>query len=519
MRISASLIAAPVLALCLPWAAAAQDSAGAPLSAIDWLSDSVTTPIVIGPAIPTTDEPDVADAVSVGSVTVTPLGRPMPDAVGILPASATGLPVDLWGGARPEDLVRHIQSQPTDMLPAVQELLYVLLLAELNPAESANASGYDVFLARVDKLLELGALEQAEALLARAGPENPEIFRRWFDVALLLGIEDELCAIMRATPELSPTFPARVFCLARGGDWAAAALTLETGQALGFFTEAEDALVARFLDPELFEGEPPLPRPARPSPLTFRMLEAVGEPVPTIGLPLAFAQSDLRANIGWKARITAAERLARSGAVRENQLLGLYTERRAAASGGVWDRVAAVQALDTALKSTDPDAVSAALPRAWQQIRKAELEVPFARVYGRALAGMTLDDAATSIALMLGLLSDDYEEFAVTAIPDPANAVLRAVASGQTADLTSTDPHEAAVLAGFAAEAAPARLASLVEEARLGEAILRALSLFTSGTLGNLDEITDALALFRALGLENTARRAALEYLILERRG
>ncbi len=529
MRIKSGIGAVAGLVLFAASALAQQDLGpnpeGAPLSAIDWLSNSVATPpaAALGPLGPVVNEPDVTSGASLTNVTVTALDRPLPDAVGILPAAVSGLPSDLWGDARPEDLVHHIRAERADMLPALQELLYTLLLAELNPAQSADANGYDVFLARVDKLLELGALEQADALLARAGPENPEIFRRWFDVALLLGNEDELCAIMRATPALSPTFTARIFCLARGGDWNAAVLTLGTGRALGFITQEEDALLARFLDPDLFEGEPPLPRPSQPTPLTFRLFEAIGEPIATNTLPLAFAQSDLRANIGWKARLEAGERLARTGAVRENQLLGLYTERRPAASGGVWQRVAAIQALDNALKANDLTAVNAALPDAWKSVQQAELEVPFAQVFGRVLAELELTGSARAIALTLGLLSDEYETVANSASLDPNSItdfeLMLAVARGQTAGISSTKAREQAVLAGFAADAPPARLASLLDDARLGEAILRAMALFTGGTRGDLDEISDALALFRWVGLENTARRAALEYLMLERRG
>ena len=48
---------------------------------------------------------------------------------------------------------------------------------------------------------------------------------------------------------------------------------------------------------------------------------------------------------------------------------------------------------------------------------------------------------------------------------------------------------------------------------------LRAMALFTSGSRGDLDEVTDALALLRHVGLEGTARQAAIEYLVLDRRG
>jgi hypothetical protein len=126
-----------------------------------------------------------------------------------------------------------------------------------HPPADAGGRGA-LLLARIDELLDVGALEQAAALLDAAGSAEPELFRRSFDVALLTGTEDRACAQMRANPQLAPTFPARIFCLARSGDWNAAALTLRTAQALGFVTEEEDALLSRFLDPELYEGDPPL---------------------------------------------------------------------------------------------------------------------------------------------------------------------------------------------------------------------------------------------------------------------
>ncbi len=106
---------------------------------------------------------------------------------------------------------------------------------------------------------------------------------------------------MVESPGLAPTFPARIFCLARSGDWNAAALTLRTGQALGYITEAEEALLSRFLDPDLYEGEPPLPTPAPVTPLAWRMFEAIGEPLSTATLPMAFAHAELRPQAGWKS--------------------------------------------------------------------------------------------------------------------------------------------------------------------------------------------------------------------------
>jgi hypothetical protein len=41
--------------------------------------------------------------------------------------------------------------------------------------------------------------------------------------------------------------------------------------------------------------------------------------------------------------------------------------------------------------------------------------------------------------------------------------------------------------------------------------------MFDRGARGNLDELTRALSTLRAVGLEDTARRAALQLMLLER--
>ncbi|KCV83543.1 hypothetical protein ATO10_02245 [Actibacterium atlanticum] len=500
------------LTLALIWAAHGALAQDGPLSAIDWLSDSVTPPVV-APA------PDIPESAAPELVTVAPLDGPVLDAAGLLPPSMTGLPKTLWGSSSRADLAALIRSERADTLPAVQSLLYTLLLAELAPPQGEGADG-TLLLARLDKLLALGALDQAQALLERAGPTHPELFRRWFDVSLLTGQEDRACAAMRAAPDIAPTFQARIFCLARGGDWNAAALSLETGRTLGYITAQQDAILTRFLVPELDEGATPLPIPNRPSPLVFRMFEAIGEPLPTATAPLAFAQADLRPTAGWKAQLEAAERLGRSGAIPANRLLGIYTERRPAASGGVWDRVAAVQKLDVAILSGDAAQVAMALPGAWQAMQAAELEVPFASLYGARLAQMDLPPAQKSRAFRMGLLSDTYETIARNHEPqNRMETFLRAVAQGDLGGLTPPNDLARAVLDGFSTPTLSEPMQARLNDGRLGEAILVAIDLITDGSRGDLSDVSEALAVLRHLGLEDTARRSALELLILERRG
>lgn len=492
-------------------------SADTPLSAIDWLSQSLAEP---APA-PAAPEPGIsAESALPADVSVSVLGGPSPDAAGLLAPEITGFPRALWGLGRSRDIAAAIAAPGTDSLPALQGLLLTVILAQADPP-SDSGPDHALLIARVDKLLSAGALEQASALLDAAGPTaSADLFRRSFDVALLTGQEAVACASMRLAPGLAPSLTARVFCLARSGDWNAAALTLQTAQALGQVSAAEGALLQRFLDPDLLEGEPTPPPPTPVTPLVLRIYEAIGEPLPTATLPLAFAYAELDDRAGWKAQIEAAERLTRAGAIAPNVLLGLYTKRAPAASGGVWDRADAFQRLDAALAKGAPEAVALYLPQAYAQMRTAELEVPFATLFADDLARLALPESARALAFEIGLLSPDYERAASAPAAGGARAAfLSGLAKGSVAGLAPPDSMARTIAPAFTSPVVSPDDAALLEQGRLGEAILRAIARISSGLQGNSAQVTEGLALLRHVGLEDVARRTALELMLLERRG
>ena len=299
---------AALAALGMAASPALSQEAGQPLSAIDWLSQSLES-TAAAPVV----EPPIAETAVAPGITVTPLDRPNGGVLGVLPPEVTKLPLDLWVGSDEAELMSRIGGEHVETVPALQDLLVTMMLAQATPP--AGSDGKALFLARVDKLLDMGALDAAQALLESGDLLDPGAFRRWFDVTLLQGTESDACAMLRSHPTLAPTLMSRVFCTARNGDWNAAALTLNTARALGDVTPEEEVLLTRFLDPEFVDPEEGLLPPTRPTPLVYRMKEAVGELMPTAGLPLAFSYADLRDTVAWRAQIEAAERLSRHGAL------------------------------------------------------------------------------------------------------------------------------------------------------------------------------------------------------------
>jgi hypothetical protein len=486
-----------------------------PLSVIDWVKRNPEQPAMTSAVLPKRFEPPVTPGVTVPQISVRPLDQQARRIIGLVPATVTGLPENLWAGSGIDGLAAQIHDVQAFRLPAAQALLYTTLLTEsYGPGEDPSTDDR-LTLARVEALMRFGAHDPALSLLEQAAvTRDAAHFALFMDLSLLTGREDTACAILAAQPHLAPSMAHRSFCAARQGDWPTAALLFDAGRTLGSITGADALALERFLHVEAYEDAVPLPRPEVMTPLLFLLHEAIGEGLPTGALPRAYAVADLRDLAGWKPQLEAAERLAVTGALPANRLLGLYTARSPAASGGVWDRVTAVQRFETALRTRAPDAIAKSLPVAWESMQRIGLETLFAELFAEPLSRYTLEGKAGRIARDMLLLSPGYARAADSPETSP---IFRAIVTGEVTGVQADDARTAAILAGFDTANARPDLLRMADNGRMGEAILRALSALESGAAGDPLALTGALATLRALGLEDTTRRAALQILLLER--
>ena len=460
-------------------------------------------------------EPPVSPGIVTGTVSIAPLGPPG-SAAGVLPSNVTGLPRDLWTGSDAADLSARIAALPDDLPAAARALERVMMLAEADPPRTGDPE--TLLAARLAQLVRRGHLDAAAALAARAGARTPALRRTAFDIALLLGDETEACRLSDPDAPAPEDSARRVFCLVRGGDFAAAATVMDGARALGRLDPLDEGLLELFLYPELLEElDPPAP-PLEPTPLQFRLHEALGEPIGTRDLPVAFARADLRPVNGRKAQIEAAERLARVGALEGTRLLQLYTDRQPSASGGVWDRAAAMRDLDAALRAANPQALSLALPRAAAALEDAGLLPAMADALYPSIAALRPEGReAQTVALRLGLLSADYAQAAADwpEAEAPHLAAARALALGRAPMAADGDALDEAVVEAFGDEpAVPPRLARPAADGRVGEALLLALGDLSAGAAGDRMRLSGALAFLRSAGFEDAARRIAIELLI-----
>lgn len=490
---------------CLP--ALAQETS-APLSAIDWFKQSLTEKI----EAPT--DPSQIQGVETSIIDVSVLAPATPDSVGLISNAVSGFAPVIWSASKSNVLDDILTDMSIPHVPALSILLARLMLTE---AEGPQGPAGSFLESRVRTLTRLGDVEPALALLERADPEeNPDLFKQWADLKLLHGEDRDLCDVLGDRPNLSPGYDYLVYCLSRSGDWPTAATTLLAAEVLGELDPEMVLLITRYLDPEIFEGVPvEFETDQDLTPLQFRLLEGVGAPWPTDSLPLAFAHSDLRGHVGWRAQISAAERLARTGAVSENRLLGIYSANAPAASGGVFDRVADIQALDDALGATDTSAVAKALAASWNSFDDVGLRFVLANLYGDRLSQLNWESPEiAALAHELAMLSRTYQGVANRHWPtNHRQAFLDAIAIGPVATTTYEGVIPDAIRSGFS-KSPSLRYTNLLARNADGEALLMAISSVAAGRDSFPSDIADAIAVFRVLGLSETARQFSLQLML-----
>ena len=496
--------------------------AAEPNSAIPWLSESLKAETGrnwqngVGP-LPGNDAIDIS-----------PLDDETLDGKGILPQDQTGFPKNLWGKSSSLRVRKALLNHEVGGVPEVRAAFIRILLAETTtPLGSTSKS--EVLLTRVDRLMELGALDQAEALLKHTGYQDHEQFRRAFDVAILTERTGKVCRDLRTTPSLSPTLPARIFCLARSGDWNAAEITMSLGREIGDISPEKEEVLAWFLDPQLFEGEkaPPIPDPI--TALDYVMRDAVALPRPSGSLPLAFLHIDIHEEAPMRARIEAGERLVRSGVVAPNVLFHAYRAGKPAASGGVWDRADVVQKLDRAFGNKDISEIEKRLEEADYLLSDHGLRLALAMSYADNLSRMNTSDfsrAARNQIFELLLLAGETSRARdwLGASQAPRQQLLLHLIDAETAvpDEARLDDMEKAAYAGldtlpgYSEEAE--YYVEMASSGQTGIVLLKILEMLSDGLETDPGDLRTALHVLNRIGLSKIARRIALETLLLQPR-
>ena len=499
---------AAILALSLT-AIQAHGQSDPPLSAIDWLTESLTSP-------PVSLSNETPSSTSIDDISVEVLADRLRDGLGVLSPEVSGLPFELWRGLESGEVARLINGFDYGGVPAAQKLFQRVLLSETDvPLGSGNDN--HVLIARIDKLLKIGALEEADALISVAGVDNAPLFRRWFDISLLTHNSERACDELKTSPMLAPTRAVQVFCLALGEEWDAAATALTLGEQLGDISVDEADLLSFFLDSALLEEMDPPPYGMPMSSLEFLIRESVGLPRPNVPLPIAFMHAELADFIPVRFRMEAAERLVKAEALPANVLFSIYREEVPAASGGIWERAHAVQEMDAAASG---EAIASAIAKLDSEMSKSGLRTAAAREFLLYLSELPPEGlpAQSHDLIAAYLLLAGAPEIAgnwITSKSAPDLKVAHSIATGEAfGSHPISRPFQTSTPETFLDEEA----LDNIKQKRVGATLISALGLIKNGDKSDSDDRLRALAMLIAAGQEQSARKIVVETLLIPMR-
>ncbi len=481
-------------------------AAQSPLSAIDWLSKENGTA-----KRSWLDEKNEV-AKNDNDIKVSTLNSNEYQVIGLLPIYVTGIPTTIWTNSRFDDLEYLFKKMPTFSYLPIQELVYSLLLAEARPPLNETAR-YAFLEARLNKLLNYGAVDPAIALIERASPVPDRMIPLLFDISLLSSNNYPACDPIFQNTKNKNLQAELIYCYARKGDWLTSHLILKTEEVLGDLTQREVSLLGRYLEVD-FDNDinALLPPPEQITPLEYRLYEAIGEPIPAEYLPVKYSQSDLSGENGWRAQVIAAERLFSNGAIPENQILGVYTNKNSSGSGGMWERVKVVSDLDTALQNKQN--IEEYFLAAWKVFKQTDQLTVFAKLFALRVFEKNLSPKSKKIAADLLLLTNNFR---LTKNYWKQSDIRFGLTTGDFTQVTVSSEIEKVILNVFTDVSIPFLGEQKLNQGKLGEVILNALLQFETGIDGNLKDFSDSLSTLNFIGLETTARRAALTHLVIEK--
>ena len=474
------------IAACLALASPAHTQNEVPLSAIDWLSLPGLAPLteeLVEPSLKSRDN-------TITNITVTELTVTETKSYGLIPAKISGIPKDFWTDLEPSMVGQLLESLSTAGLPTTNELLLRALLAETDGNEA-------VLTARVRALLDRGAVHAAISLLEQSNINTPATFSLDAQSALLVGSTKRMCQSLTLKPHLSKDEALKIYCLAREGDWGLAVLTYFTLDTLDIFTPTVSALLKVDLDPELIGQLSLAPIvPMKVSELEFRLRESAGQRPSTQGLPLRFAYTDLSETTGWKQQLEAAEKLAIMSSLPANKLLEYYSKGPPSATGGIWERVRAVQLLDETLSDPILDPTQD-LEKFWAATINTNLAPVFARAWSDKLSSYDVSETDDHTLFKMQVLSGGSQVSFFKAMERLHRQNPKILSKTYTNLLTQFKDKNVSPI--------PFRSST----------VLRAIRLVEDAMEGNEIALYEAIMLIRCMGLTPMAEQLALDFMIL----
>ena len=382
-----------------------------PMSAIDWLAKKINDPPVF---YTYPSEIDENSNIEIEKMVLPNISK---NSIGIYPSIKIGINSDIWKNNNEIEISTILKKIRISDLYYLNRFLKRILLIESDPpiiAVDKKFSGTLFLRQRILKLIQMGALDDAEALILDAEPIfDPNLTDLWSEISFLTYRFERFCkAILNGYHNsLDPAH--KIICLARSGDWNAAALSLATYSSINEIDSDHEKLLINYLDHEA-ELEIINKDKCEENKSVIIYLcnfSNINMQFPNYGVK--FLYNNLGRGKSIRSRIVASEELVKSGALNPNILFYTYKIKQPSTSGGVWARAKFVQELDKIIQYdfNNYQYLFNHLNIMIDEFLKNKLLTAFAISYGKKLkSSISNFQPLNDLILITNILSGEYSD-------------------------------------------------------------------------------------------------------------
>ena len=335
--------------------------------------------------------------------------------IGLISIERTKFPGDLWSNSNERVLSEKINTMPKLSLASTNKTFKRLLLVDANPPLNSigmKNMGNAFLLSRIDQLINLGALDEAEEMLNYIKEPSIEFMKRKIEVAALNGRISKTCELANKYPNFKGMLQFKIICLVRKNDWQAAALAFTVGSSLKQFNQKEEQLLLNFLDPDIQSDYTYEVAISDLSPTNFYLMHGKKELIPPDVLPNKYAYAFSRLGMSREIRIKSMEQLASNYVVNGNTLFNLYRATPHEDIEKIDDTTKTVIELDQSFNSDSEQKKLLALKRATREFQKKNLLAQLSNEYKDELKNLQYSDnkRLNDLAIALISLTDDVNK-------------------------------------------------------------------------------------------------------------
>ena len=338
--------------------------------------------------------------------------------IGLISIERAKFPDDLWSNSSEKVLSEKINNMPKLSLASTNKIFKRLLLVDAKPPLNSigvKNMGYLFLLSRIDKLIKMGAIDEAEEILNYIKDPSIEFMKRRIEVASLNGRLSKTCELANRYPNFKGMLQFKIICLVRKNDWQAAALAFTVGASLKQFDEKEKQLLLNYLDPEIEPNYSYDIEINDLSPINFYLIYGNKELTPPDILSNKYAYAFSFLGMAPKIRIKAMEQLALNYVVNANTLFNLYRSNPNEYEEEANDARKTVIELDQSFNSDSEKRKLFALKKATEVFQKKKLLAHLSNEYSDELKNLYYSDnkrlndlAITLLSLTDGMANEFY---------------------------------------------------------------------------------------------------------------